>query len=103
MQTVYMYHILDNIPILISTNIIPLFDSHTLGPYWDRPLCMSDLPSPTCHKPQCTSREEVGHWDMATVHKQEMTTAPQAAPHVTVGLACGHISKEPMASGAPYY
>lgn len=40
---------------------------------------------------------------MATVHKQEMTTAPQAAPHVTVGLACGHISKEPMASGAPYY
>lgn len=54
-QTVYKCHIWDDSPILISTNAIPFFNSHTLGPYWEPPPWMSDLTSPTHHKPQCTS------------------------------------------------
>lgn len=48
-------------------------------------------------------REEAGHWNMAIIHKQEITTAPQAAPQVSVGLAGSYTSKEPMASGVSYY
>lgn len=40
---------------------------------------------------------------MEVVHKQEMTTAPQAAHHVTVGLACSWISEKPRAPRVPDY
>lgn len=62
-QTVYKCHIWDNSLILISTNAIPFFNSHTLGPYWEPPPWMSDLTSPTHHN--APQREEVWHWDMA--------------------------------------